>query len=150
MRSIQGIYVDIGSGVETHIGVSRSQLDIAIARLKEDGYEVRNVKIPQLGTGKKTEFKVLVPPGVTQKEVWQNRDKITQYLDVQSEDGGRSFLGLKPPLQIDPKRVAVKYGPDGGEAADGVIFVRPGVKDLSMGANHYSQVRIKLSVDTTI
>jgi hypothetical protein len=39
-------------------------------------------------------------------------------------------------------------GPDGGEAADGVIYVRPGVKDLSMGANHYAQVRIKLSVKT--
>lgn len=140
-------YIDIGSGVETHIGVSRQQLDIAAARLKEDGYEVHTVKIPQLGTGKLTEVKVLAPPGHTQKDVWQNRDKITQYMDVYSEDGGRSFLGLKPPLSIDPKRVAVKYGPDGGEAADGVIFVRPGVKDLSMGANHYAQVRIKVGED---
>jgi hypothetical protein len=118
-----------------------------VARLKEEGYETHNVKIDQLGTGKKTEYKVLVPPGVTQKDVWMNRDKITQYLDVQSKDGGRSFLGLQKPLPISSDRVDVKYAEQGGAQADGVIYVRPGVKDLSMGAAPYAQVRI--AVDGT-
>jgi DNA-directed RNA polymerase specialized sigma24 family protein len=135
-------YIDIGSGTEHYIGVSDTTLKNAVARLKEEGYEVHNVKIDQLGTGKKTEFKVLCPPGSTQKELWQNRDKITQYMDVQSTDGGRSFLGLQKPLSISSKRVGINYAEDGGAKADGVIYVRPGVKDLSMGAARYAQVRI--------
>jgi hypothetical protein len=137
----------VGTGTEHYIGVSANTLGNAVARLKEEGYETHTVKIDQLGTGKKTEYKVLVPPGVTQKDVWMNRDKITQYLDIQSKDGGRSFLGIQKPLPISSDRVDVKYAEQGGAQADGVIFVRPGVKDLSMGAAPYAQVRI--AVDGT-
>jgi hypothetical protein len=41
--------------------------------------------------------------------------------------------GFKPPLHIDPKRVDVRYKEQGGADADGVIFVRPGVNDISLG-----------------
>lgn len=139
-------FIDIGSGVEYHLGVSRQKLDSAVAVLKDQGYEVHTVKIDQLGTGHQTEFKVLVPPGVTQKELWVNRNKIAQ-VQTFSEDGGRSFFGIHPPINISSKRIDVKYGPDGGAAADGVIYVRPGVKDVSMGAARYAQVRI--AVDGT-
>lgn len=139
-------FVDVGAGTEFGLGISRQKMDTAIAVLKDEGYSVHPVKIEQLGTGKFTEMKVLVPPGVTQKEAWMNRNNIQQVQNF-SEDGGRSYLGLHPPIQIDSKRIAVNYKETGGGEADGVIYVRPGVKDLSMGSARYAQVRI--AVDGT-
>ena len=139
-------YIDIGSGVENHLGVSQTKLGTAVAMLKDQGYEVHRVKVEQLGTGHQTEVKVLCPPGTTQKEVWQNRDNIRQITEF-SEDGGRSFLGLKTPINVDAKRVGIRYAEDGGTDADGVIYVRPGVDDISLGGSHYAQVRV--AVDGT-
>jgi hypothetical protein len=139
-------FIDIGSGVENHIGVSATKLSTAVAVLQEKGYTVHKVKVEQLGTGNQTEIKVLAPPGTTQKEVWQNRDKINQITDF-SEDGGRSYLGVQPPLNISSKRIGVRYAEQGGADADGVIYVRPGVDDISLGASRYAQVRV--SVDGT-
>lgn len=139
-------YVDIGSGVEHQIGVSQTKLATAVARLQEEGYSVQRVKIPQVGTGHLTEFKVLAPPGTTQKDIFINRAKITQITDY-SEDGGRTYLGIKPPTSIASKRVGINYAEDGGSKADGVIYVRPGVEDVSLGKSGYAQVRI--AVDDT-
>ena len=139
-------YIDIGSGVDAQIGVSRNRLDAAVEVLKEQGYTVHSVKIQQLGTGEQTTVKVLAAPGKTQKDIWSNRDKISQIQDF-SEDGGRSFLGLHEPLSVSSKRVAINYAETGGTDSDGVVFVRPGVKDLSLGGASYAQVRI--AVDGT-
>ena len=139
-------YIDIGSGVDAQIGVSRNRLDAAVEVLKEQGYTVHSVKVQQLGTGEQTTVKVLAAPGKTQKDIWSNRDKISQIQDF-SEDGGRSFLGLHEPLSVSSKRVAINYAETGGTDSDGVVFVRPGVKDLSLGGASYAQVRI--AVDGT-
>lgn len=139
-------FIDVGKGVENQLGMSSTKLSNAVAVLKEQGYVTHNVKVPQLGTGKLTEVKVLAPPGTTQKEVWLNRYKIQQ-IQSYSEDGGRTFLGIQPPMSIDSKRVAVRYAEQGGTNADGVIFVRPGVDDISLGSNRYAQVRV--AVDGT-
>lgn len=134
-------YLDIGAGTEHHIGVSATKLNNAVAVLKAQGYEVHKVKIDQLGTGHQTELKVLAPPGSTQKEVWLNRSKIQGITEI-SDDGGRSFFGLQPPIQVNPKRVGVRYAEEGGTQADGVIYVRPNVPDLTLGKARYAQVRI--------
>lgn len=139
-------YIDVGSSVERHIGVSRGKLDNALAQLEAEGYSVHTVKIQQVGTGEFTTMKVLAAPGTSQKDVWMNRDSIRQ-IEEFSDDGGRSYLGLHKPLDVASDRVQVVYGPDGGANADGVIFVRPGVKDLGMGNASYAQVRI--AVDGT-
>jgi len=139
-------FIDIGSGVENHVGVSRTKLDTAVAMLKEKGYEVHNVQIDQLGTGNKTLVKVLGPPGTTYRDIVSDKSKIKQITDF-SDDGGRSFLGLQPPLNVSSKRVAIRYAEDGGADADGVIYVRSGVKDVSLGTARYAQVRI--AVDGT-
>lgn len=139
-------FLDIGSGQEAHIGISSTKLRTAVAVLKDQGYSVHSVKLPQLGTDKMTEYKILVPPGITQKDVWLNRHNIQQLTDF-SEDGGRTFLGIQPPLSISSKRVGINYAEDGGKAADGVIYVRPGVPDVSLGRSRYAQVRI--AVDGT-
>jgi hypothetical protein len=142
-------FVDVGLGVELHMGISKEKLANAVAILKEKGYSVEKVKIDQLGTGHQTEFKILAPPGFTQKDIWLQRDKIKQIDMVRdySEDGGRTFVGILPPLSVSSKRVAVRYKEDGGEAADGVIYVRPGKSDISLGKNNYAQVRV--AVDGT-
>lgn len=140
-------YLDVGRGVENHIGVSKEQLRAAVAILKEEGYDTYNIDVPQLGTPHETRVKVLVEPGVPFKDAAQNIDKLGQIASY-SDDGGLSRYGLQPPLAVDPARVAVKYGSEGGTAADGVIYVRPGVEDVSLGESSYAQVRIQVGDST--
>ena len=122
--------IDVGSGVEQHVGVSSTKLNTAIARLREEGYTLHYVKVEQLGTGQNTTLKVLAAPETKYGDVYRNRSEIKQITDF-SEDGGRTFLGIKPPVSLSSKRVAVRYAEDGGADADGVIYVRPGKEDLS-------------------
>lgn len=136
-------YLDVGSGVENHIGVSKERKDAALLQLQEEGYKIHYVKVPQLGTGKDTTMKILTPGDVTYSEVYKNRGEI-KTINNFSDDGGRSFYGLADPLSVSPKRVGVKYAEDGGAREDGVIYVRPGVNDLSLGGARYAQVRIKI------
>ena len=139
-------YLDIGAGVENHIGISDTKLSTAVAMLQEEGYVVHNVKVPQLGTNNETTIKVLCPPDTPWVEVVNNKEKIGSITDI-SEDGGRSFLGLQEPKQFSSDRLAINYAEDGGTEADGTIFVRPGVDDVSLGGKQYAQVRI--AVDGT-
>lgn len=136
-------YLDVGSGVENHIGVSEPRLKTAIAMLIDEGYTRHYVNVPQPGTGKDTLMRVMAAPGVTSKEVWHNRDQIKTVVDF-SDDGGRSFYGIAKPLPLDPKRLAINYKEDGGATQDGVIYVRPGVDDISLGGNRYAQVRVQV------
>jgi DNA-binding CsgD family transcriptional regulator len=146
-------FVDVGAQVERDLpimggnrGVSATKFGTALAILQEEGYEVHTVNVPQLGTGKNTKQKVLTKPGTTQKDVWMHRNEIRP-IQEHSDDGGRSYLGVKEPLSVSSKRVGIIYKEDGGDKSDGVIFVRPGVKDLDMGHSRYAQVRI--AVDGT-
>lgn len=131
----------IGDNPETRIGISKDKFNTAISMLKEEGYSVLNIPIPQLGTGEKTTRRVLAKPGTTQKEVFLNPEKI-QLISEKTMDGGSTYHTFKKPLSIDLKRVGVKYAEDGGADADGVIYVRPGVKDIELGKSQYAQVRI--------
>lgn len=139
-------FVDVGTGVEHHVGVSRTKLDNAIAQLREEGYELHTVQVDQLGTKNKTLIKVLAPPGTTYRDIASQKDKIKQITNF-SEDGGRSYVGQQPPLSVSSKRVKVRYAEEGGADADGVIYVRRGVPDVSLGESRYAQVRI--AVDGT-
>lgn len=141
-------YIDIGVGVENHVGVSKERLNTAVAMLREEGYPVHSIKVQQIGTGKDTELKILAAPGTTWKEVQQNRAMIQQIIP-KSDNGGITFGGLKKhePISIHPDRVGIRYDEDGGAKADGVIFVRPGVEDVSLGKARYAQVRVKVGND---
>lgn len=136
-------FVDVGSGVATQLGMSDEKLNAALGILKEKGYQVHPVDVPQIATIHDTRMKVLVPPGVTQREAWENRLNIQQIKQF-SNDGGRTTYGIHDPIQIDPKRVEVRYGDEGGSKADGVIYVRPGITDVSLGKSRYAQVRIQV------
>lgn len=139
-------YLDVGTGVENHLGISQTKLATAVAVLKEEGYKLHYLKVTQLGTGKQTTLKVLTGPDVSYSEVSANRAKIKQIQSF-SEDGGRSFVGIQTPLSISSRRVGIRYAEDGGTDSDGVIHVRPGVPDVSLGSARYAQVRI--AVDGT-
>lgn len=139
-------YVDIGVGVQHHLAISSTKLSTAVARLQEEGYTVHYIPVEQLGTGNKTTIKVLAAPDTKYAEVYRNRDNIKQVTNY-SEDGGRTYNRILPPVSIDSKRVSVRYADEGGKDADGVIYVRPGVKDVTLGSARYAQVRI--AVDGT-
>lgn len=134
-------YIDIGTGVEQHLGISRTKLNTAVARLVEEGYTVHNIKTYQVGSGKLTTIKVLAPPGATLSDVSKNRDKL-QLPDSYSENLGRSFLGLEPIKSVSSDRILIKYDEDGGSQRDGVIQLRRGVEDIDLGDASYAQVRI--------
>jgi len=134
-------YIDIGTGVENQLGISQTKLATAVAMLQEEGYKIHYLKVTQLGTGKQTTIKVLSAPDVPYTEVSSNRGNIKQ-IQTFSEDGGRSYLGVQTPLSVSSKRVGIRYAEDGGADSDGVIHVRPGVADVSLGGARYAQVRI--------
>lgn len=139
-------YIMVGAGVHYQLNVSKTKLDNAIAKLKELGYKIFYLRETQLGTGKETTIKVLARPDAEFTHLNQNRDLIKQ-INNRSDDGGRSYLGVVPPIHISPRRLAVNYAEDGGAQADGVIYVRPGVEDLSLGGASYAQVRIAVGKD---
>jgi hypothetical protein len=57
--------IDVGAGVELHLGISAQKLKAAITLLREEGYALHNVQIEQLGTNnQKTNVKVLAAPGM--------------------------------------------------------------------------------------
>ena len=139
-------YLDVGSGVERHMGISKDKLTTALEVLKDKGYEVYNLQTEQLGTGKYTTVKVLAPPGTDYATVSKNRDKI-QIPNVYTEDGGQTIRQLEPPKSINSKRISIKYAEDKGAEKDGLIELRRGVEDISLGKAMYAQVRI--AVDGT-
>jgi DNA-binding CsgD family transcriptional regulator len=142
-------YLDIGEGTSLYAGVSKVKLATAVTLLKNEGYQIKYLTVNQLGTKNFTSVKFLVPPGLTNKEIYSDpnlKDKIKAW-DVRTDDGGRSFYGLRTPTNFSSKRLMINYAEDGGNLKDGVIELRPGVDDLSMGNARYSQVRI--AVDGT-
>ncbi len=137
-----GAYIDVGEGVENHLGISKDKLRTAVQILEEKGYYKTNVQIDQVQGGKnKTTTKVITPPGTTYRDVVANKNNIRQ-LQAFSEDGGRTMLGIMPPKSVSSKRIKVKYAEEGGKDEDGVLYVRPGVEDISFGQKRYAQVRV--------
>lgn len=142
----KGGYIDVGAGVENHLGITNDRLKIAVAMAKEKGYEVHTVQVDQLGTsaGKKTLVKVLAAPGTKYSDIAANIEGIRVPFQ-HSNDNGRSVLGLVPPMSIDAKRIGIRYAEDGGSLEDGVMYVRRGVEDLSLGGSRYAQVRVMVN-----
>lgn len=150
--------IDIGANVErelplgdnpnVRIGISHDKFQTAVAMLKEEGYGVHTFKNKQVGTGEMTRYRVLTKPGISQKEAWMRRNEI-RLISEKTEDGGLTYKDGAPqfPKSLSSKRVGIRYKEEGGEDADGVIYVRPGKADLDMGKARYAQVRI--AVDGT-
>lgn len=140
-------YIDVGAGVEQYLGVSRTKLKTSIAMLEEEGYKVHYLNVEQLGTGNKTSLMVLSKPDSTFSEVSKHKSEIAIPGVVFDEKGDRSRLGIEKPKSVSSDRIQVRYKEDGGAEKDGVIELRRGVDDISLGNARYAQVRI--AVDGT-
>lgn len=149
-------YVDVGSGEEARIGVSKTKMKYALEMLKISGYRVQEVYVDQPGSKgkKKTKHVVLVKEDTPTSEIYENLGKIAiPNKGVYSEDEGDTFSKVEVPVSVDPKRIYINYtkmgknGLEGGVEKDGVIELRPGVDDISLGRASYAQVRIRVGED---
>ena len=141
----KGRYIDISEGVNNYLGVTSNRVDKAVALLEEQGYKKQVVKIDQLGTNNKTTITVLTPPDCDYNELYEHRFDIrypSQDSKIVDDAGETLSFGMKKPLAIDSSRVKICYAEDGGKNKDGLIELRPGVEDLSLGGANYAQVRI--------
>ena len=135
--------LDVGAGVERELGISRNTLEEALFILQTEGYNTYGVGIPNVTQkGKQTNTPVLTKPGTEYRDVYEDFSNIKSVGDYYSNDGGNTFKKVQYPQSIDGKRVAIRYGDEGGTDMDGVIQIRRGVEDLDLGSSHYAQVRI--------
>lgn len=133
-------YVEFGSGVESILGVSSTQLGTSVSMLQSEGYRVEHAHIKQVGTKEFTNIKVLVAPDVTRRELMEHLGDIHTLGVAVKPDGTK--LGLQKVVSLDSSRLKVRYAEDGGTAMDGTIQIRRGLKDLNLGEANYGQVRI--------
>lgn len=135
--------IDVGTGVERELGISRKKLNQALYMLEMEGYAVYGGGVPQVtNKGQQTNLKVLCPPGTEHKDIY-NFGEIHSVVDYISPDGGETF---KPafvyPESMDSSRLKIRYAEEGGLQRDGTVELRRGVADLSLGESSYAQVRI--------
>lgn len=134
--------IDVGTGVERELGISKEKMNQALYILEMEGYPIYGGGVPQVtNPGKQTNIKVLCPPGTEHKEIY-NFENVHSVRDYVSHDGGETFDKFVYPKSMDSKRMQICYAEDGGIYKDGVIEIRRGVDDLSLGNSHYAQVRI--------
>lgn len=148
--------VDIGVGVERELGISKERLNQALLMLEESGYPIYKAGIPQkLNPGQQTNERVICVPGTPYKAIYEH-DKVHPLNEDKyvSHDSGDTFdRKFTYPTSLDSKRLMIRYAddptPDGytGNDKDGIIELRRGVQDLSLGNDRYSQVRIMVDGD---
>lgn len=139
-------FIDVGLGVEHELHVSETKLKESLEILRQEGYEVYSVGLKQVTNERQqTPLRVVCPPGTTYADVYKKMNagdihSIVDYTNTKKGDLVRD--APERPVSIDSNRVYVRYAEDGGVARDGLIEVRPGVKDLNLGESTYAQVRI--------
>ena len=137
-------YLDVGKGVELNLDISEDRLKKVLNQMEREGYKVHsNIVVEQYGTqnGQKTTVRVLTKDDISDRDVYQHLGEVKPagFYHDRETDTIRKF---EPPRSIDGNRIYIKYAEDGGTDKDGVIELRRGVEELSLGAAHYAQVRI--------
>lgn len=144
-------YLDVGEGVNRQLNISEDHLRSALLLLKDRGYNVFDYKLPQINNPKQhTNLRILCSGDLTKADLKDHLGEVTSPDGLYFEDHGDTVRTIKPIPSIDSSRVKVNYAtdePGGGQEKDGVIEIRPGTKDLSLGERNYAQVRI--AVDGT-
>ena len=140
--------IDVGVGVERELGISRVKMDQALYMLEREGYPVYKGRIEQVtNRGRWTTLKVIGPPDTEYKDIYDpnNIHSLREYI---SKDSGKTFDPVFVyPKSMDSKRLEIKYAEDGGIKKDGLVEIRRGVQDLSLGNSNYAQVRILVDND---
>ncbi len=151
--------IDVGTGVELNLGISETRLNAALKQLEDEGYSVINKVMVEQATnpGNYTQMRILAKPGTTRKDIYNNLGDIQtiESYDVyakmaENKHPGfeRTKYGLYYPESIDSSRIKIRYSDERddygatGKDKDGVIEIRRGVDDLSLGKANYAQVRI--------
>ena len=87
-------------------------------------------------------------PGTKKNEIY-DYDKVKTITDYTSNDDGETYhKKFTYPESLDSKRLQIRYaedkGPDGitGIEKDGIIELRRGVQDLSLGAVSYTHLDV--------
>lgn len=84
--------IDVGTGVERELGVSKEKLNQALYILELEGYPVYGGGVPQAtNPGKQTNIKVICPPGTEHKDIY-NFENVHSLRNYISYDNGDSFL----------------------------------------------------------
>lgn len=138
--------IDVSTGTELYMGVTKNTKNVAISMLEKEGYVKTYVQIQQMGTDHKTSIMVLAPPGSTYPEIYKERYNI-QSIQEFTPDQGKNWFVPEYPASLDSSRVMIRYAEDGGKDKDGVIELRRGVDDISLGGSQYSQVRVMVDND---
>lgn len=135
--------IDVGVGVERELGISKEKMKQALYILEMEGYEVYGGGVPQVtNPGKQTNIQVLCPPGTEHREIY-DFGKVHSLREYVSHDGGNTFdPKWVYPKSMDSNRIKIRYAEEGGSEKDGLVEIRRGVDDLSLGESHYAQVRI--------
>lgn len=138
-----GGMIDIGAGAELELGISREKLNQALYLLEKEGYTVNGGRFEQVtNRGNFTTQLVLCPPGTEHKDIY-DLDRVHTIKEYISRDGGETYeKKFHYPASMDSKRLKIRYNEEGGLDKDGVIELRRGVDDLSLGESRYAQVRI--------
>ena len=140
--------IEVGAGAERQLGVSREKLNTALYILQQEGYPVYGGGVPQINNpGQQSNIKVIGPPGTKSSAAYDYDNIHNIGEDYVSRDNGNTFETFKYPASMDSKRLQIVYGDEGGSDKDGVIELRKGVPDLSLGDSHYAQVRILVDDD---
>lgn len=145
--------IDVGSGVENQLGISDQRRKNCLQMLEDDGYVISKFSIPQMGTNKRTNMMVLLPPGTPKDYIYKHYKeegfiKMVDDIRLNPDTDKVEPLVRHDPINIDPDRISIRYAddilPDGstGVDRDGTIELRRGVADLDMGQSLYAQVRI--------
>lgn len=138
-----GGMIDVGTSAEIELGVSKEKLNQALYLLKREGYNVYSGRFEQVtNRGNFTTQRVLCPPGVEHKEIY-DLARVHSIKDYESREGSEAVIKkFTYPESMDSKRMKIRYSEEGGLERDGLIELRRGVDDLSLGESKYAQVRI--------
>lgn len=140
-------YVDVGKDTEKYLGVTENTKMVALEMLKEEGYKIAYVRAPQASGGdNKTTIMVLVAPDADYSKAFDLSAQNIYSIQDFSPDGGQTWWVPQYPEAIDSSRIYIRYKDDplGGSLKDGVIELRKGVEDISLGDVNYAQVRINV------
>ena len=98
--------IDVGTGVERELGVSKEKLNQALYMLELEGYPIYGGGVPQVtNPGKQTNIKVICPPGTEHKDIYDFADIVP--VSARSGDNTDELL-----------RVIMKYLPYGPQFYD--------------------------------
>lgn len=143
-------YIDVGPDAGRELGISNTRMESALKIIQAKGYNVYGGRVPYVtdpNSPNRLSIQVACGPKDTYKDVFgkdgaARQGKIESLAEYSSTDGGKTYKKPEYPASIDRNRVFIRYGDKGGNDLDGTIYIREGVKDLSLGNSHYAQVRI--------